>query len=159
MNIYYVMDTQLYDFNEKFLCEESYHHSDGSHTTFLNEMLWYKNEKGAVTALNNGANPFIKAGFFQDKFEAMPFNMFFNRELKNNNEAGLKDFMGYIASNINEDKKEFIKDIWNSLGGKLRSDPRVQNIMHNTDKIVRTRFPSKPFDPRVVMALKNGRGK
>ena len=155
----YPEDPQLYDFNEKFLCEESYHHSDGSYTTFLNEMLWYKNEKGVVTALNNGANPFIKAGFFRDKFEAMPFNMFFNRELKNNNEAGLKDFMGYIASNINEDKKEVIKDIWNSLGGKLRSDPRVQNIMHNTDKIVRTRFPSKLFDPRVVMALKNGKGR
>lgn len=133
---------KVYDFNEKFLCEASYHHSDGSHTTFLNEMLWYKDKEGSVMALNNGASPFTKAGFFRDKFEAMPFNMFFNRELKNNNDTGLKDFMEFIASNINEDKKDVIKDIWTSLGGKLRSDPHVQKIMYYTDQIIKTRFPS-----------------
>lgn len=152
---------QSYDFNEKFLCERSYHHSDGSHTTFLNEMLWYGDKKGAVLALNNGASPFTKAGFFRDKFEAMPFNMFFNRELKRGDDDKLKgfladsgihmklgveylkDFMEYIASNINEDKKGVIKDIWTSLGGKLRSDPRVQKIMNETDQIIKTRFPSR----------------
>jgi len=36
-----------------------------------------------------------------------------------------------------------IKDIWTSLGGKLRSDPRVQKIMYYTDQIIKTRFPSK----------------
>ncbi len=133
---------KVYDFNEKFLCEASYHHSDGSHTTFLNEMLWYKDKEGVVLALNNGASPFTKAGFFRDKFDATPFNMFFNRELKNNNDTGLKDFMEFIASNINEDKKDVIKDIWTSLGGKLRSDPHVQKIMYYTDQIIKTRFPS-----------------
>ena len=139
----YPKNPKVYEFNEKFLCEASYHHSDGSHTTFLNEMLWYKEKEGVVLALNNGASPFTKAGFFSDKFEAMPFNMFFNRELKNNNETGLKDFMKFIASNINEDKKGIIKDIWTSLGGKLRIDPRVQNIMNDTDQIINTRFPSR----------------
>ena len=135
-------EPKLYDFNEKFLCEASYHHSDGSHTTFLNEMLWYGRKEDTVIALNNGASPFTKAGFFRDKFEAMPFNMFFNRELKQNNEAELKDFMVYIASNINEDKKNVINDIWTSLGGKLRMDTKVQNIMRETNHILHERFPS-----------------
>lgn len=125
---------QLYDFNDKFLCEASYHHSDGSHTTFLNEMLWYGDKEGVVLALNNGATPFTKAGFFRDKFEAMPFNMFFNRELKQGNKEGLKDFMVYIASNLEEDKKKVLQDIWTSLGKVLKEKNEVKEIINECNQ-------------------------
>jgi hypothetical protein len=77
------------------------------------------------------------------KFEAMPFNMFFNRKLKDNQECVLKEFMEYIALNINEDKKSVVEDIWKSLGNKLRADERVKKIMSDTNKILNTRFSSK----------------
>lgn len=130
----YPKNPQLYDFNEKFLCEASYHHSDASHTTFLNEMLWYKDKEGAIMALNNGASPFTKAGFFRDKFEAMPFNMFFNRELKQGNKEGLKDFMVYIASNLEEDKKKVLQDIWTSLGKVLKEKNEVKEIINECNQ-------------------------
>ena len=48
-----------------------------------------------------------------------------------------------ISYRIQTIKKNVIKDIWTSLGGKLRTDPRVQKIMNNTDQIIKTRFPSR----------------
>ena len=130
---------EVYDFDKVFLLDESYQHSSNSHTTFLNEMLWHKHQEGTVMALNNGASPFTKAGFFMDKFMAMPFNMYFSRELKNNNTEGLHEFMTYIAANLNEDKKKVLRDIWSSLGQKLRSDERVQKIIADSDKIMKSR--------------------
>ncbi len=127
-----VSNPEIYNFEKVFLQDAPYQHSSGSHTTFLNEMLWYGKKQGVVMALNNGASPFTKAGFFRDKFTAMPFNMFFNRELKNGNEADLQNFMIYIASHLNE--KKTLSNIWISLGKTLREKPEVKSIISACEK-------------------------
>lgn len=132
-------DLAKYDFDAKFQLNKDYHPSSGSHTTFLNEMLQYGKAKEAAIALNNGASPFTKAGFFRNKFEATPFNMLFGRELKQNNSENLQSFMTIIAQNLNEDKKGVMKDIWNSLGQKMRDDPKVKEIISKTDQILNSR--------------------
>ena len=63
----------------------------------------------------------------------MPFNMFFNRELKQGNKESLKDFMVYIASNLNEDNKKVLQDIWGSLGKVLREKNEVKEIIKESD--------------------------
>ncbi len=132
-------DLSQYDFEAKFLQDQPFHFSSDSHTTFLNETLQYWKKEATVAALNNGASPFTKAGFFRDKFEAMPFNMMFSKALKENKSQELKEFMGYIATNLDESKKGVLKDIWTSLGQKLRDDTRVQSIIRDTDKILKSR--------------------
>ena len=134
-----ITNPEIYNFEKVFLLDFPYQHSSDSHTTFLNEMLWHGKKQETVIALNNGASPFTKAGFFRDKFTAMPFNMFFNRELKSNNAEELQSFMGYIASNLDEGKGTVLRDIWTSLGQKMRSDERVSKIIAATDKIYKSR--------------------
>lgn len=134
---------EAYDFEATFLLTLPYQHSSDSHTTFLNEMLWHEKPQETVMALNNGASPFTKAGFFRDKFTAMPFNMFFNRKLKNNETDELQSFMGYIAANLDEGKEKVLQDIWTSLGQKMRSDEKVRKIIAATDKIYKSRDFSK----------------
>lgn len=141
------LDLSEYDFEAKFLQDMPRHPSSDSHTTFLNETLQYWEKEAAVTALNNGASPFTKAGFFRDKFEAMPFNMMFSKALKENKTTELKEFMGYIAANLDENKKGVLKDIWTSLGQKLRDDTRVQSIIRDSDKILKSRdFAQEKID-------------
>lgn len=132
-------DLSKFDFEAKFYQDRYYQPSSGSHTTFLNEMLQYWHAEDAAIALNNGASPFTKAGFFSDKFEAMPFNMMFGKALKNNRTEELQEFMTTIAKNLNEDKKSVMKDIWTSLGQKLKEDSRVKKIMSETNNVLNTR--------------------
>lgn len=153
-------DLSQYDFDAKFLQNFPYHPSSDSHTTFLNETLQYWKKEAAVTALNHGASPFTKAGFFRDKFEAMPFNMMFSKALKENKTTELKEFMGYIAANLDESKKGVLKDIWTSLGQKLRDDTRVQSIIRDTDKILKSRdFVQERIDKELKLKAEEERRK
>lgn len=153
-------DLSQYDFEAKFLLDRPYHLSSDSHTTFLNETLQYWKKEAAVAALNNGASPFTKAGFFRDKFEAMPFNMMFSKALKENKSTELKEFMGYIAANLDESKKGVLKDIWTSLGQKLRDDARVQGIIRDTDKILKSRdFIQERIDKQLKLKAEEERRK
>lgn len=153
-------DLSQYDFEAKFFLDRPYHPSSHSHTTFLNETLQYWEREATVAALNNGASPFNKAGFFMDKFEAMPFNMMFSKALKENKTAELKNFMGYIAANLDESKKGVLKDIWTSLGQKLRSDTRVQTLIRDTDNILESRdFEQERIDKELKLKAEEERRK
>lgn len=153
-------DLSLFDFETPFLLDRPYQPSSNSHTTFLNETLQYWEKEAAVAALNNGASPFTKAGFFMDKFYAMPFNMMFSKALKNNDTQALQGFMDYIASHLNEDKKGVLKDIWTSLGQKLRADSRVQKIIAQSDKVLKSRdFAQEKIDKELQRKAEEERRK
>lgn len=123
------MDLYDVDFSDFRDVAAPYHLSNGSKTTFLNEMLIYGEGVEAAYALSHGASPFQKIEFARGKKNGMPFAGLFLRA-KKDNYKGVKELMITIAESLKTpDGIKIIGDIEKSLGQGLRAEAAVVEIM------------------------------
>lgn len=138
---------QAYDFNRLWLCDEARHPSDGSKTTFLNEMCHYRHAEGAALALNHGADPAIAAEFMRGKYQKPPFqDLFIKTYFKKNatpserreNINELRNFMLGIAAHLDEGKSDTLKQLWKSLdlgeGRPLSTNPEIRGLINDVNQ-------------------------